>query len=466
MKRVIVATILLFFALSATAKTAVEVRKARLWDAPDHTRIIIELSKRPKSFHIFSLTHIKNKPRVVIDIKSAIIGHSFHDVVYKKGIVKRVRSGKRKGGGLRLVIDLSEISKPRAYIRKLTRNKGYRLIVDLQKANPVRLKSRSKSRSKSKSRQTPIVDKSSVVAKLKTKKSKVIAKRKRSTVKSSKVRSEKVQSRKMYSKLKKKRRFKPTPIRDVIVAIDAGHGGDDPGAIGGKHGTREKDVVLNISRYLASMIRAQDGVQAVLIRNGDYFVDLKRRLKIARRVKADILISIHANSAHRSSASGISVYTLSKKGASSEAAKWLANRENRSDFVGGAQLKKSRRDDSLAKVLLDLSQTSTLQASVNIAQFVLAELRKVGNVHRGGLEKAGFVVLKSPDIPSILIETGFISNPREERKLRSKRYQKQVARYIMKGVIRYFVRHAPPNTRFARQQEILVKSNGSGIAKK
>ncbi len=448
MKRINLATLLVLFALTATAHQ-VEIREARLWEAPDHTRVVFELSKKPSSYNVFTLDNIKSKPRVVIDLKSSQVISGFHRIRYRKGVVKNLRSGKRKGGVVRLVLDLSQKVKTKAFVIRSTKRNGYRLVVDLYKTT------------KSKQR-VLIVDKSSQLnsvpgKKVRKSKKKQVAKNRRSTTRSNSRRASK-----RAAKHKPRRQI----VRDVIVAIDPGHGGEDPGAIGRRHGTREKDVVLKISKYLARMIHRQKGVQAVLVRNGDYYVTLNQRLKIARKVKADILISIHANSAHRSSARGVSVYTLSKRGASSEASKWLADRENRADFVGGAQLTKHHRDDSLAKVLLDLSQTSTLQASVNIAQQVLLELRKVGKVHRGGLEKAGFVVLKSPDIPSILVETGFISNPGEEKKLRSRRYQKQIARYIMKGVLRYFIRNAPPNTRFANRKSIVANDNNNGIAKK
>lgn len=423
----VIFTILLLVASSAIADQ-VEIREANLSVGPDQTQIIFELSKQPSTYRLFKLNAIKSKPRVVIDIKQARLANGFHRLRYQKGLIKKLRSGKRKGNVLRIVLDLTEKVKPYSYVTKSTAAGGYRLVVDLNSLKPQTARS---------------------------KKGFARADVSRSLAETAVSRSA---HEKIHKQRKPQRKIQPDAVRDVIVAIDPGHGGDDPGAIGNQ-GTREKDVVLKISKYLAKMINRQKGLQAILIRNGDYFVNLDKRLSIAREVKADMLISIHADAAHSASAQGISVYTLSKRGASSEAAKWLADRENRSDLFGGTtEMSAYKKDESLAKVLLDLSQTSTLQASGNIARFVLSELKKLGKIHRGGLGKAGFVVLKSPDIPSILIETGFISNLSEERKLRSGRYQKQVAQYILKGVMQYFMRHGPPNTHFAHRKSIMVNT--------
>lgn len=236
--------------------------------------------------------------------------------------------------------------------------------------------------------------------------------------------------------------------RDIVIAIDAGHGGEDPGARGSK-GTQEKDVVLAIARKLAALVDREKGMRAVLIRDGDYYVSLRKRIKKAREHKADMFISIHADAFFKPEARGSSVFALSQRGASNEASRWLANRENAADLVGGVSL--DDKDDLLASVLLDLSQTATIEASIDVGSSVLAALKGVGNVHKPHIEQAGFAVLKSPDIPSILVETAFISNPKEESKLRDARHQQVLAAAIMKGVRSYFTRRIPAGSLLAQQ---------------
>jgi N-acetylmuramoyl-L-alanine amidase len=243
-------------------------------------------------------------------------------------------------------------------------------------------------------------------------------------------------------------------VRDIVVAIDAGHGGDDPGAIG-LRGTKEKHVVMKISRRLARMVNRQPGMRAVLIRQGDYYINLHRRQEIARKHRADVFISVHADAARRRGAKGVSVYTLSKRGASSQAAKWLADKENLSDLLGG-EMHSHKGDGTLAKVLFDLSQTSTIHASRDVARSILTQLSTHNPVHGKGMGRAGFVVLKSPDIPSVLVETGFISNPYEESRLRRSKHQRKIARSIFKGLLSYFTQHAPPNTVFAKKRNHVV----------
>ncbi len=235
--------------------------------------------------------------------------------------------------------------------------------------------------------------------------------------------------------------------RDIVVAIDAGHGGKDVGAQGG-NGTQEKDVVFAIAKRLESLVNNQPGMRAVMIRKGDYFVKLHERVRIARAAKADLFVSIHADAFNDPSTNGASVYTLSNKGASSEAARWLADSENASDLVGGVSL--DDKDDTLASVLLDLSQTAAKEASQNVGSKVLGHVKSVGHLHRSAVQKAGFVVLKSPDIPSILVETAFISNPEEERRLNSSAYQSKMASAVFGGILAHFRQYAPANTLMAQ----------------
>jgi len=236
---------------------------------------------------------------------------------------------------------------------------------------------------------------------------------------------------------------KKNQLRDLIIAIDAGHGGEDPGAIG-RRGTKEKDVVYSIAKKLAALIKKEPGMRPVLIRKGDYYIGLRQRIDKARKFNADLLISIHADGFRDRRARGASVFVLSNRGATSEMARWLAEKENRSDLAGGVSL--GDKDGLLAEVLLDLSQTATNEASLELADNMLGELKGISKTHKSSVQQAGFVVLKSPDIPSILIETAFISNPQEEKNLRSKKHQQKLARAMLRGIRDYFGKHPPPGT--------------------
>lgn len=247
-------------------------------------------------------------------------------------------------------------------------------------------------------------------------------------------------------------RAKHAPLdgdRDIIVAVDAGHGGQDPGAIG-RNGTMEKDVVLAIARVLAKRINAEPGMRAYLTRDDDYFVVLRDRMVRARNAKADIFVSVHADSIRDRSITGASVYVLSEHGASSEAARWLAERENAADLRGGVKL--DDKDRSLASVLLDLSQSANLGASMTAAERVLQSLDENVNVRKSKVQQAGLMVLKSPDIPSMLVETAYISNPGEEKRLRTLKHQKKIAEAIFAGIRTYFEHNPPPGTRFAQMK--------------
>lgn len=236
------------------------------------------------------------------------------------------------------------------------------------------------------------------------------------------------------------------PGRDIIVAIDAGHGGRDPGALG-RSGTQEKDVVLGIARALARRIDAEPGMRAVLTRNSDVFIPLRDRMKIAREARADIFVSVHADSIQNRAVSGSSVYVLSERGASSEAARWLAERENAADLKGGISL---AEQGALASVLMDLSQTASIGSSMEAAERVLFHMDRVGQVRKSQVQQAPFVVLKSPDIPSMLVETAYISNPDEEKKLRTPAHQERIAQAIFQGVRDYFRASPPDGTLFAQ----------------
>ena len=227
----------------------------------------------------------------------------------------------------------------------------------------------------------------------------------------------------------------------VTIAIDAGHGGEDPGAIG-RRGTQEKDVALRIAQMLRERVNLHPDMRAYMVRDGDYFVPLATRVARARRVQADLFVSIHADAVVRPQASGASVYVLSERGASSSTARWLARRENDSDRIGGVNL--GSRNREVRQLLLDLTTTAQIQDSSRLGHFVLSELGDVGQLHKPRIEQAGFAVLKAPDIPSILVETAFISNPHEERRLADTRYQARLAEAIFRGLKTYLQRHPPP----------------------
>ncbi|MCR9092020.1 MAG: N-acetylmuramoyl-L-alanine amidase, partial [Proteobacteria bacterium] len=228
--------------------------------------------------------------------------------------------------------------------------------------------------------------------------------------------------------------------KHIIIAIDAGHGGEDPGALG-PSGLKEKDVVLSISRRLADLVNAEPGFKAVMIRRGDYYIGLRERVRKARAAQADLFVSIHANGFTDSRVRGSSVYTLSPNGASSEQARWLAKRENEADLVGGIEL--ADKEDTLAHVLLDISQSAAIEASVDAGKRVLQSLGQLNKLQRGDVQRAGFMVLKAPDIPSMLVETAFITNPGEERKLGSGAFQQRIADSIFEGIHSYFENYRP-----------------------
>ncbi|MDX2504690.1 MAG: N-acetylmuramoyl-L-alanine amidase [Gammaproteobacteria bacterium] len=380
----IIALAVLVFSDVALASIA-QVKGVRMWASPESTRLVIDLSKDVEH----RLSTLSNPERVVIDINKAKLAKPISGLNYKKGSISDVRSANKKQNNLRLVLDLKHKAHPKSFLLKPNAKYGYRLVIDLEKE------------SSNKRSNTPRIVKS---------------------VNSSKK-------------------------RDLIVAIDAGHGGDDPGARGPR-GTKEKHVVLAIARKLRVMVNKKPGMKAVMIRNGDYYISLRGRTKKARKLNADIFISIHADAFKSPKAHGSSVFILSSRGASSEAAKWLAKKENEADLVGGVSL--IDKGDMLREMLLDLSLTATIEASNNVAERVLSGLTKVGDTHKSGVERAGFVVLKSPDIPSLLIETGFISNPKEEKLLKTSRYQRKLAGAILNGVDSYFKQYPVPGTVYAK----------------
>jgi len=333
----------------------------------------------------YELFTLANPERVVIDLHRTAIDAGRLTIPEGSGVVRSIRTGTQPGATLRVVLDLASRTGVESFVTPPNDTYGHRLVVDLATGTGA-----------------PVA----VVAP-----------------------------------------HQPPGQRDLVVAVDAGHGGEDPGAIG-KYGTREKDVALRIARHLAERINAEPGMRAVMTRTGDYFVPFRERLRRARVNQADLFISVHADAFYNRSVRGSSVYVLSRGRASSEAARWLADRENAADLVGGVSL--DDKDDVLASVLLDLSQNASISASRGAAARVLSELDRVGELKKSEVQHASLIVLTSPDIPSILVETAYISNPDEERKLRDASHQHRIASAIHAGVRRYFYDTPPPGTRVAQ----------------
>lgn len=405
--------VLLSFMTSMPALAAVKVSGVDFTVASETSRFVLNLNNSP-SYKIFTLP---NPTRIVIDLDNARLLSPLPNVNISGSPVRQVRSGIRHGRDLRLVLEVSGKLATKSFIlQPSSNNRDYRLVLDLEQSD------------------TTLASKSPAyhaVPKVLPKKAQSVPVVPHAVVRTS--------HRSIHT------------LRDVVVAIDAGHGGIDPGAHG-PHGVKEKNVTLAIARQLYRQLNAEPDIKPVLIRNGDYFIPLRKRVMKAREAKADLMISIHADAIDDRSVKGSSVYVLSKRGASSEAARWLAEKENAADLVGGVSL--DDKDDVLKSVLLDLSQTATIEASDRAGSMVLRSMGSVGRLHRHHVEHAGFVVLKAPDIPSMLIETAFISNPQEERKLKSPAYQRHLASAIVDGVRNYFRQNAPPGTKIAHDNTI------------
>ncbi len=403
--RALVAVVgLLLTALAVDAVAATQVRSVRLWRAPDNTRLVFDLSG-PVQHSVFTLTA---PDRLVIDINGATLGGPLN-VATANTPITAMRSAQRTPSDLRVVIDLKKAVTPKSFTLAPNAQYGNRLVVDLFD-NPADAAPPA----------APPPAVATVPAVPVTPAGPAI-------------------------------KLPPAPAgkRDIIVVIDAGHGGEDPGASGSR-GQHEKDVVLAIARELQRQINGIKGFRAELTRTGDYFIPLRGRTEIARKKGADLFVSIHADAAPSTAAFGASVFALSERGATSETARWLADSENRSDLIGGAgNVSLDDKDRMLAGVLLDLSMTASLTSSLNVGQKVLNNIGRVTPLHKRRVEQAGFMVLKSPDIPSILVETGFISNSNEASKLATVSHQQALARSISSGVRQFFQQNPPPGTYIA-----------------
>ncbi len=392
--------------------TAAQVDGVRLWRSPDSTRIVFDLDS-PAEHKLFTL---ENPDRVVIDIKGTALHPGVKPLALVDTPIADIRYGRREPDGLRVVLDLHQATEARSFFLPRHGDKADRLVVDLiDPSRPVK-------------RAAPILDD-------------LLPER-----------------------------------RNVLIAVDAGHGGEDPGAIGPGQ-IREKDVVLAVSKLLVELLNQEPGYSAFLVRTGDYYIPLRERRNRARAQRADLFISVHADAFTNPRASGASVYALSRSGATSESARFLAERENEADLIGGVGgVSLNDVDNVLAGVLVDLSMTATLSNSLDVGTRVLGEIGRITKLHKQQVEQAGFAVLKSPDVPSILVEIGFISNPQEAQKLGTHTHRKYLASSIFKGINGYFNEAPPPGTllawnkanRSGSKHEYII-SNGdtlSGIAKR
>ena len=333
----------------------------------DHTRVVFDLSGQIKH-DLFTLS---DPNRVVIDLKDVRKSAALVSDDHATALLRGIRSASRGSDDLRVVLDLKDKVRPRSFMLQPDNQLGHRLVIDMHATDlsPTPIKTSQQARNKKK--------------------------------------------------------------KQIVIAIDPGHGGRDPGAVGRK-GTREKDVTLSVAKKLKVLINRTPGYKAVLTREADRFVVLRKRVQKAREHQADLFVSLHADAFKSPRVEGASVYALSLNGASSEAARWIAEKENASDLIGGISL--DDKDDLIASVLLDLSQTATIQDSLELGSDILKHLGKVGKLNKDTVQQAGFAVLKAPDMPSILIEAAFISNPKEERRLRSPKHQQKIAKAILSGI--------------------------------
>ncbi|MCX7962385.1 MAG: N-acetylmuramoyl-L-alanine amidase [Burkholderiales bacterium] len=387
--------------IEALAQT--QIVAARVWPARDYTRVTLESPTEPR----FSVFTVKDPERLVVDLEGAAMTPALAElqdkVLSADPYIEKLRVGRNRPGVIRIVLDLKTEVKPQVFTLKPIAGYGHRLVLDLYPTvppDPLALLIESDGK---RLPQAPAAEDKAAGPGEATP-------------------------------------AKPAVARLATIVIDPGHGGEDPGAIG-RLGSREKDITLMVARRLKALVDAEPDMRAVLTRDGDYFLPLHARVEKARRLRADLFVSIHADAFLRPHARGSSVYALSERRASSEAARWLARRENDADLVGGVNL--DVKDRYLAQTLLDLSQTATIDHSLKLGRAVLTELGQVNALHKARVEQASFAVLKAPDVPSILVETAFISNPEEEKRLNDEAYQERLARAILAGIKRYLARHPP-----------------------
>jgi N-acetylmuramoyl-L-alanine amidase len=409
---------LLISVLIPSLAHAAKILAVRVWPAADYTRVTLENDIELKTSHFT----VKDPERLVVDIEGLELNATLKELVAKiqanDPYIKQVRVGQNKPNIVRLVFDLKEEVNPQVFTLQPVGNYKHRLVFDLYPSNPP----------------DPIA---ALIEKGEWNKDKSTVQ-----IKPDAKTEQKIETPATPNALKlEKNPPKPGALeRMITIALDPGHGGEDPGAMG-RAGSKEKDVVLAIAKRLKEKIEQQPNMRVMLTRDADYFVPLNVRVQKARNVQADLFVSIHADAFVESTARGSSVFILSEKGASSSAARWLANKENAADLIGGVNI--SVHDKQLASVLLDLSTTAQINDSLKLAKVVLGEIGGINRLHKGAVEQAGFAVLKAPDIPSILIETAFISNPEEEARLSDEDYQDEMAEAVMKGIKKYFSKNPP-----------------------
>ena len=421
----------LIFAVSPLAGAVTrrpEVMSVRVWPAADYTRVTLECDTQLKYTHFM----IEDPDRLVVDIEgvefNGVLDSLARKVATDDPNIKLLRAGRYKPGVVRLVMELKSKVTPQVFELKPVGEYGHRLVLDVYPLNPpdplmALLEGRKEAVEPLK------LDPEPARAELPNKKSQTASAPEAPEIRTT------------------RKSGKPIVDRMVTITLDPGHGGEDPGAIG-RRGTYEKNITLAVAKRLKARIDAEPNMRAVLTRDSDFFVPLQMRVQKARRVQSDLFLSIHADAWVKPDARGSSVFVLSERGASSTQARMLAKRENDADLVGGVNL--SAKDLFLARTLLDLSQTATISDSLKLGKYLLGELGSVNTLHKAHVEQAGFAVLKAPDIPSALIETAFISNPDEERRLNDDAYQGKLADAIVRGVREFFIKHPPgPKSRLA-----------------
>ncbi|GAC1409233.1 MAG: N-acetylmuramoyl-L-alanine amidase [Burkholderiaceae bacterium] len=425
---------LLLSVLAPLPARATQILAVRVWPADDYTRVTLENDTDLKATHFV----VKDPNRLVVDVEGIDLNDTLKGLVAKvqsnDPYIKQVRVGQNRPNVVRLVFDLKEEIKPQVFVLSPVGEYRNRLIFDLYPVNPpdpiAALIEKGQWSDASQETQMPLAN---------------------SRPQPSAPAHDMPLARENHRNRAKEGPMEPpwdypradpapTLTRLITIALDPGHGGEDPGAIG-RAGSREKDVVLAIAHRLKSKIEQQPNMRVMLTRDADFFVPLHVRVQKARKVQADLFVSIHADAFVETSARGSSVFVLSEKGATSTAARWLANKENSADRIGGVNIQ--TQDRQLASVLLDLSTTAQINDSMKLGRAVLGEIGGINKLHKGSVEQAGFAVLKAPDIPSILIETAFISNPEEEAKLTDEAYQDRLASAVMKGIHGYFSKNPP-----------------------
>ena len=412
------------FADAAATVAQINVKAARVWPSPEYSRVAIEFDA-PISYKYFSL---KNPERIVIDLggvePDVVLAELSGKVTPQDVFINSIRVARNRPGVTRMVIELKAEVRPQIFTLKPMADYGFRLVMDMYPASAASFEQQVESAIESAGKRAD--------------NAKVAAKAEAQAKADTHVPVAKVTD--LRTQVKPEKPAKPEYMRLITIAIDPGHGGEDPGALGA-NGSHEKDITLSIAHRLKGLIDKQENMRAYLTRDGDYFLPLHERVNKARRVQADLFVSVHADAFIKPHARGSSVFALSEKGATSAAAKWLAKNENDADLIGGVNV--GARDVYLKQTLIDLSQTAQISDSLKLGKEVLEEIGGINQLHKPRVEQAGFAVLKAPDIPSILIETAFISNPEEEKRLNDEAYQESMATAIVNGIKRYFDRNPP-----------------------